>query len=44
MTAQEFADSLTADQVIRLHEIAYGAIPAYIAEMSDDELLAALDE
>ena len=42
MTAQEFADSLTAEQVIRLHEIAYGPLPGDIAEMSDDELLDAL--
>ena len=42
MTAQEFADSLTAEQVIRLHEIAFGAIPESIQEMSDDDLLAEL--
>ena len=42
MTTQEFADSLTAEQVIRLIEIAHGELPAEIREMSDAELLEAL--
>ena len=42
MTAQEFADSLTPEQVLKLHEIAHGPIPAEFAEMTDDELIAAL--
>lgn len=44
MTTQEFADSMTPEQVIRLHEIAFGPIPKEISEMSDDELLDALAE
>ena len=42
MTSQEFADNLTAEQVIRLHNIAFGEIPAQIAEMTDEELLTEL--
>lgn len=39
---QEFVNSLTADQMSKLHDIAFGEIPDEIKEMSDDELLAAL--
>lgn len=42
MTTQEFVDSLTSDQVAKLHDIAFGEIPDDIKKMSDDELLAAL--
>lgn len=43
MTAQEFANSLTSEQYIRLLDIAYGEVPAEIAEMTDEELIAALE-
>ena len=42
MATQEFVDSLTSDQVSKLHDIAFGEIPDDIKDMSDDELLAAL--
>jgi hypothetical protein len=42
MTVQEFADSLTPEQTLRLHEIAYGPVPEEFADMTDDEVLAAL--
>ena len=42
MTTQEFVDSLTSDQVAKLHDIAFGEIPNDIKKMSDDELLAEL--
>ena len=42
MTAQEFADSLTPEQVIKLHEIAHGPIQEEFSKMTDDELLAEL--
>lgn len=42
MTMQEFVNSLTADQMAKLHDIAFGEIPDEIKEMSDDELLEAL--
>ena len=39
MTTQEFVDSLTSEQVAKLHDIAFGKITDEILEMSDDELL-----
>jgi hypothetical protein len=42
MTTQEFVDSLTSEQVAKLHDIAFGKIPDEILALSDDELLAEL--
>lgn len=39
---QNIADSLTSEQYSKLLDFAYGPVDAEIAQMSDDELLAAL--
>ena len=37
-----WVNSLTSEQMSKLYEIADGVLPAHIAEMSDEELLAEL--
>lgn len=38
----DFVNSLTADQYIELLNIAFGSVPAEVANLTDDELLAEL--
>lgn len=40
--ASSLANSLTPEQYIKLLDIAHGPVPADIAKLSDDELLAEL--
>lgn len=40
---QSIADSLTPEQYIKLVEVAFGELPEEIQNMSDDELLEALE-
>ena len=44
MTIEDFANSLTTAQYTRLLDIAYGEVPDDILAMSDDEILAELED
>jgi len=44
MTTEEFANSLTSPQYVKLIKVAFGPVPAEIDNMTDEELLHALQD